>query len=112
MRSKADSSDTHFKVMNLIEKYPDITQRELAKRTGVSLGSVHYCIKALAKKGWVKAGNFNRNPKKTLYLYLLTPEGVLQKSKLAIDFLQQKKNEYNALKLEIENLSKEIHGQS
>jgi len=94
--------------MNLIHKNPDITQRELAKMTGVSLGSIHYCVKALVKKGWLKAGNFRSNPNKSGYLYLLTPEGVSQKSKLAFDFLQRKKAEYDALKLEIKNLSKEI----
>ena len=107
-QSKTQHSDTHFKVMNLIHKNPDITQRELAKMTGVSLGSIHYCVKALVKKGWLKAGNFRSNPNKSGYLYLLTPEGVSQKSKLAFDFLQRKKAEYDALKLEIKNLSKEI----
>lgn len=96
--------------MNIIHKNPDITQRELAKKAGISLGSSHYCIKALVEKGWVKAGNFKRNPNKSAYLYLLTPEGISQKSKLAFDFLQRKKAEYDALKLEIENLTEEIHG--
>ena len=94
--------------MRLIYKNPEITQRDLAKKTGISLGSVHYCLKALLKNGWIKAENFKNNPKKSLYLYLLTPQGVKQKSKLAIDFLQRKKSEFNALKLEIDNLSKEI----
>ena len=100
----------HFKVMNLIHNNPDITQRELAKMTGVSLGSIHYCLKALVEKGWVKAGNFKRNPTKSMYLYLLTPEGVFQKSKLALDFLHRKKIEFDALKIEIKKLSEEIHG--
>jgi len=109
-QTKKQNSDTHFRVMNLIHKNPDITQRELAKKAGISLGSSHYCVKALVKKGWVKAGNFKRNPDKYVYLYLLTPEGITQKSKLALDFLQRKKVEYDALKLEIDNLSDEIHG--
>jgi len=109
-QTKAQHEDTHFKVMNLIHKNPDITQRELAKKAGISLGSMHYCVKALIKKGWVKAGNFKRNPDKSVYLYLLTPEGVSQKSKLAFVFLQRKKLEYDALKLEIKNLSKELLG--
>ena len=109
-KTKNQNSDTHFRVMNLIHKNPDITQRELAKKVGISLGSSHYCVKALIKKGWVKAGSFKKNPDKSVYLYLLTPEGILQKSKLALDFLQRKKVEYDALKLEIENLSDEIHG--
>ena len=106
---KDQNSDTHFRVMNLIHKNPDITQRELSKKVGISLGSSHYCVKSLIKKGWVKAGNFKKNPDKSVYLYLLTSEGVLQKSKLALDFLQRKKVEYDALKLEIDNLSEEIN---
>ena len=108
-QSKTEHPDTHFMVMNMISKNPDITQRELAKRVGVSLGSMHYCLKALIKKGWVKAGNFRKNPNKSSYLYLLTPEGILQKSNLAFDFLQRKKLEYDALKREIKILSEDIN---
>ena len=95
--------------MQLIHKQPDISQRELAKQAGISLGSMHYCLKALAEKGWVKAGNFKNNPDKSVYLYLLTPEGITQKSKLAIDFLRRKKQEYDELKREIEQLTEELH---
>ena len=107
--SKTKHPDMHFKVMNLIHNNPDITQRELAKMTGVSLGSIHYCLKALVEKGLVKAGNFKRNPTKSMYLYLLTPEGIIQKSKLAYDFLKRKKKEYDDLKYEIERLSSELN---
>jgi EPS-associated MarR family transcriptional regulator len=95
--------------MDLIHKNPDISQRELAKETGISLGSMHYCLKALALKGWVKVGNFKDNPDKSVYLYLLTPEGITQKSKLAIDFLRRKKQEYDALKHEIDQLTEELN---
>jgi EPS-associated MarR family transcriptional regulator len=108
-KSKTQHPDTHFKVMDLIHKNPDISQRELAKETGISLGSMHYCLKALAQKGWVKVGNFKNNPDKSVYLYLLTPEGISQKSKLAIDFLRRKKQEYDALKHEIDQLSEELN---
>ena len=91
--------------MDLIQKNPDITQRQLASKLGISLGSMHYCLKALAHKGWVKAGNFKHNPNKSAYLYLLTSEGITQKSKLAIDFLKRKKQEYQMLKSEINELS-------
>jgi EPS-associated MarR family transcriptional regulator len=109
-KSKTQHPDTHYRVMDLIHKQPDISQRELAKETGISLGSMHYCLKALAEKGWVKAGNFKNNPDKSVYLYLLTPEGITQKSKLAIDFLRRKKQEYDELKREIEELTEELHG--
>ena len=101
---KTQHPDTHYKVMDLIQKNPDITQRQLASKLGISLGSMHYCIKALAHKGWVKAGNFKHNPNKSAYLYLLTSEGINQKSKLAIDFLKRKKQEYQRLKSEIDDL--------
>ena len=111
-QSKTQHPDTHFKVMDLIHKHPDISQRELAKQAGISLGSMHYCLKALALKGWLKAGNFKNNPDKSVYLYLLTPEGIKQKSKLAFDFLKRKKQEYNQLKHEIDSLSKELHDEA
>ena len=111
-KSKTQHPDTHFKVMDLIHKQPDISQRELAKSAGISLGSMHYCLKALAEKGWVKAGNFKNNPDKSVYLYLLTPEGISQKSKLAIDFLRRKKLEYDQLKRDIDSLTKELHDEA
>ena len=111
-KSKTQHPDTHFKVMDLIHKQPDISQRELAKQAGISLGSMHYCLKALAERGWVKAGNFKNNPDKSVYLYLLTPEGISQKSKLAIDFLRRKKLEYDQLKRDIDGLTKELHDEA
>ena len=107
--TKIQHPDTHFRVMNLIHKNPDISQRELAKQAGISLGSMHYCLKALTLKGWLKAGNFKSNPDKSVYLYLLTPEGIKQKSQLAIGFLKRKRQEYTQLKREIDSLSEELH---
>ena len=98
--------------MDMIHKHPDISQRELAKSVGISLGSMHYCLKALAEKGWIKAGNFKNNPDKSVYLYLLTPEGISQKSKLAIDFLRRKKLEYDQLKRDIDRLTKELQDEA
>jgi EPS-associated MarR family transcriptional regulator len=106
---KTQHPDVHYKVMDLIQKNPDITQRQLASMLGISLGSMHYCLKALALKGWVKAGNFKDNPNKSAYLYLLTTEGIAQKSKLAIEFLRRKKYEYQKLKSEIEELSEALY---
>ena len=107
-RTKTQHPDIYFKVMDLIHKNPDISQRELAKLTGISLGSMHYCLKALIQKGLVKVESFKKNPDKSVYFYLLTPEGLLEKSKLAIDFLRRKKIEYDRIKYEIEILSREL----
>ena len=111
-KSKTQHPDTHFKVMDLIHKHPEISQRELAKQAGISLGSMHYCLKALALKGWLKAGNFKKNPDKSVYLYLLTPEGMAQKSQLAIDFLKRKRQEYKKIKRGIDSLSEELHDEA
>ena len=111
-KSKTQHPDTHYRVMDLIHKHSSISQRELAKQAGISLGSVHYCLKALALKGWLKAGNFKRNPDKSVYLYLLTPEGIKQKSKLDVDFLKRKRQEYKKLKHEIDSLSEELHDEA
>jgi len=105
-KSKTQHPDTHYKVMDLIHKQPDISQRELAKLAGISLGSMHYCLKALAEKGWVKAGNFKNNPDKSVYLYLLTPEGIAQKSRLAVDFLKRKQAEFELIRAEIERVKR------
>ena len=112
IKTKTQHPDTQFRVMDLIHKQPDISQRELANETGISLGSMHYCLKALAQKGWLKAGNFKDNPEKSVYLYLLTPEGITEKSKLAIDFLKRKKQEYDELKRDIDMLTKELQDEA
>lgn len=108
IRNKTQHPDTHFQIMDLIHKNPDISQRELARETGISLGSLHYCLKALILKGWVKVENFKNKPDKSVYLYLLTPDGLIQKSKLAFDFLRRKKIEYDQLRREIDELTKEL----
>ena len=94
--------------MRLIEKEPLLTQRELARRLGVSLGGINYCIRALIDKGWVKADNFRKNDNKLSYAYLLTPAGVKKKSTLTAQFLRRKLREYENLKIEIELLRTEL----
>ena len=85
-----------------------MTQRELAKELGVSVGAVNFCLKALVEKGWVKLENFNKNPNKIGYLYLLTPSGISARTKLTASFLKRKLDEYESLKGEIEILKSEI----
>ena len=96
--------DTHFRVLGLLEKNPDLSQRELAKVLGVSLGGVNYSLRALAERGMVKVQNFKRSEKKLAYAYVLTPRGLAEKTRLTADFLKRKLEEYGALKAEIESL--------
>lgn len=102
------SEERQLGALRLLEKNPNMTQRELAEALGVSLGAVNYCLKALVAKGWVKLENFQKNPKKLTYLYLLTPTGVAAKAALTAKFLKRKRNEYEALKGEIEQLKREM----
>ena len=94
--------------MRLLETNPEMTQRELAEALGVSLGAANYCLKALVEKGWVKLENFQNNPNKLGYLYLLTPMGIAAKTTLTARFLRRKLSEYEALKSEIEQLESEV----
>ncbi len=96
--------DIHFRVLHLSEENPQINQREIASKLGVSLGRVNFLIKSLVEIGHIKLKNFDKNPNKLGYLYLLTPEGVLEKSNLTGQFIKRKIKEYKLLKKEIESL--------
>ena len=96
--------DTYFRVMRILQENPDLTQRELAEKLGVSVGGLNYCLKALVDKGWVKMQNFQHSKNKFKYMYLLTPQGIAEKVLLTNRFLERKMQEYEALKAEIESL--------
>ena len=97
------NTQDHFDVLRRIEKSPESSQRELAENLGFSLGKLNYCLKALQFKGLVKIENFKRNPKKINYIYVLTPKGISQKTKLTVNFMKRKMREYDELKKEMEN---------
>ena len=105
---KSIDPDVHFRVLHLLEDEPELTQRELAQKLGISLGGVNYCLKALIEIGHIKAGNFSKNPDKSVYLYLLTPQGIAEKAKLTADFLNRKMVEYRTLKKEIEMVRSKV----
>ena len=96
-----------LRVMRAVQANPGLSQRELARDLGVSLGATNYALKALIGQGLVKADNFVRAGKKAGYLYVLTPDGLKNKARLARDFLERKREEHAALRREIELLSQE-----
>lgn len=102
--------DRELSALRLLDANPDMTQRQLASALGVSVGAANYCLKALVEKGWVKLENFQSNPNKLGYLYLLTPAGVAAKTQLTARFLKRKLQEYDNLKAEIETLKAEVGG--
>lgn len=93
----------------MLEQNPSISQRELSKELGISLGKINYCMQALKEKGLVKARNFKQNPSKKGYLYILTPQGMEEKGKIASAFLKRKVREVEALKAEIEQIRSDLN---
>ena len=88
--------------MRRFQKKPEASLRQLAGELGFSLGKLNYCLKALQQKGLIKIKNFKKNPKKLNYLYVLTPEGIATKTRLTINFMKKKIEEYDDLKKEID----------
>ena len=106
-RREEKQSDTRLQVMRLLSQNPEMSTRQIADTIGISNGSAYYVLRALVDKGFVKLDNFKKNPRKRQYAYLLTPKGVLEKSKLTRGFIERKHQEYAALRAEIEALEKE-----
>ncbi|MBN4053833.1 MarR family EPS-associated transcriptional regulator [Haliea sp. AH-315-K21] len=102
------SDESRYQLLKLLEEKPDLSQREMASALGISLGKVNFCLKALISIGWIKAGNFSRNPDKKAYVYLLTLKGIEEKGKVTLRFLARKQEEYELLKKEISELKNEV----
>lgn len=98
---------THYGLLKTLEENPGLSQRDMAKRLGVSLGKINFCLNALVEKGCLKINNFRNSDNKHAYVYLLTPRGVEQKARMTVEFLQNKMQEYEQLRKEIEELQQE-----
>lgn len=98
---------THYGLLKTLEENPGLSQRDLAKRLGVSLGKVNFCLNALVEKGSLKINNFRNSDNKIAYAYLLTPGGVEEKARITLHFLKYKVQEYERLRKEIEELQRE-----
>ena len=103
------TDEYRYKILKELEKKPNMSQRELAKRLGISLGKANFCLKSLIDKGLIKAENFKSNTNKVKYLYLLTPKGIEDKVSLTKSFLKRKLKEHEELEREIEQLRKVVY---
>lgn len=103
-----DVEAARLAVLRLLADQPDLSQRELSERLGLSLGKTHYVLHALLDKGQVKIRNFRRSPRKLVYAYVLTPSGFAEKLRLARHFLARKEAEFEALRAMIASLRDEI----
>ena len=100
------NNNDYFEVLRKVKKSPNSNQRELAKDLGFSLGKLNYCLRELKAKGLIKISNFKKNPKKLNYIYVLTPKGIAEKTKLTIRFMKRKIAEYDEVKKELKDKNK------
>ncbi len=98
---------TSYDLLKTLEGNPSLSQRDLAKRLGISLGKVNFCLNALVEKGCLKVNNFRNSGNKLSYAYLLTPRGVEEKARITVYFLKYKMQEYERLRAEIAELRRE-----
>jgi EPS-associated MarR family transcriptional regulator len=102
------SDENVLKALRVLEKHPELSQRQLAKELGVSLGKTHYILNSLIDVGLVKVDNYKRSDNKLGYAYLLTPRGFVEKAKVTKRFLARKQREFEELGRQISDLTKEV----
>jgi EPS-associated MarR family transcriptional regulator len=98
------------KILKILAEDPQISQRDLARALGVSLGKANFCLRALMQTGLIKANNFKNNRNKKAYMYYLTPQGMTEKARATVRFFNRKVSEYEALRREIAVLKREMQG--
>ena len=106
--NKTDNIEIRLKLLKLLETEPELTQREMNQKMGVSLGKINYCISALAEKGMIRIERFKKHPKKSAYMYRLTPKGFEELTRLTFSFLKLRLAEFEQIKSEIMILSNQI----
>jgi EPS-associated MarR family transcriptional regulator len=99
--------NTSYGLLKTLEQNPSLSQRDLAKRLGISLGKVNFCLNALVEKGSLKIKNFRNSDNKLAYAYVLTPQGIESRARMTVQFLKCKVQEYERLRAEIEELQRE-----
>ena len=101
------SDEMRYKLLRLLDANPRLSQRDVARELGISLGKVNYCLRALLRTGWIKASRFTNSRNKAAYMYLLTPRGIEAKMRLTFEFLRIKLREYETLRDEIEQIRRD-----
>ena len=106
--NKAFDNEIHLNLLNLLKEKPELSQRDMNQKMGVSLGKINYCISALSKAGMIKVERFKKAENKSAYTYCLTPKGIEELARLTVSFLKIRINEYDQIKKEIKLLSSRI----
>lgn len=102
-----NAEEIRYRMLKALDGNPQLSQRDLAKILGISLGKANYCLRALITRGWVKARNFQKSDNKRAYAYLLTPRGIEAKARVTLQFLRYKLREYEMVRSEIKELKQE-----
>ncbi len=103
--NKYYEQEIRYRLLKVLSQNPHLGQRDMAKRMGISLGKVNYCVSGIASKGWIKITRFKSAKNKIPYTYMLTPKGLEEKGRLTLRFLKRKLSEYE----EIKNQIRELH---
>jgi len=106
------TDEVRYKLLKLLKPNPGLSQRDVARELGISVGKVNYCLQALVQKGWIKVANFKNSKNKIGYMYLLTPRGIDAKARLTTEFLRYKLQEYEELSAEIAQIRDEVERDS
>lgn len=106
---KVNVTEINYKLLKLLAANSNLTQRQMAAEMGLSLGKFNFCLKELVKAGIVKIDRFTTSDNKAGYMYLLTPRGVEEKTKITANFLKRKMQEYEKIKQEIVILKQEVN---
>lgn len=102
------SDEFRYRILKRLEANPELSQRDLARELGVSVGKINYGMRALLDLGLIKANNFVNSRNKQGYIYVLTPKGIQAKARTAVRYFKQKLAEYEALQKELEELRVEV----
>ncbi len=108
----AYEQEIRYRLLKILAEEPKLGQREMAKKMGISLGKVNFCVSELAAKGWIKITRLKSARKKIPYIYMLTPKGLEEKGKLTVRFLKRKLAEYEEIKKQILELHNEVQQES
>jgi EPS-associated MarR family transcriptional regulator len=102
------TDEMRYKLLKLVEGNPEMSQRNVARELGISLGKVNFCLNSLIEAGLIKVTNFKNSQNKAGYMYLLTPRGIKEKARVTGRFLQRKLREYEVLQAEIEQIRSDV----
>ena len=100
--------ESDYRILEFLKKNPNISQRDLAKELGYSLGKVNYLLEALFSRGLIKMDNFIKSNNKIGYMYILTPKGISQRAKITKKFLNRKIKEHEMIQAEINVLREKL----